>query len=253
MVQRGFEKNQVYLVGNVATEMLYDHEVCGEAFYQFYLSVKRLSGYSDIIPLIISERLIDIQKSYRGSTIGIYGQLRSHNKKSPEGSHLQVKVFVYRFERLEAGSDHRNEIQLDGYISKEAQYRVTPHFREVSDMLVAVNRQYEKSDYIPCIVWGRNAMYAATKLGVGMRVKISGRIQSREYIKKTESGISIKRKVYEVSVNVLECVERDELYGTLAEKRTVAEDGLPYQVRSQHGRNPEDGGNESGSDAQPVL
>ena len=238
MYQRGFENNQAYLVGTVATEMLYDHEVCGEAFYQFYLAVRRLSGQKDVIPLIISERLVDIQKNYRGRVVEIFGQFRSHSQRNAEGTRLQLKVFVYRFTVMEDSAQHQNEIQLEGFVAKGAQYRVTPHFREVSDILLAINRQYGKSDYIPCIVWGRNAMFATT-LEVGSPLRVTGRIQSREYIKGTDSGISIKRRVYEVSVSIIECINRTPAEGAAETRLSVAEGDMPYHIKKKKTLRPE--------------
>ena len=227
MLQRGFENNHVYLVGEAVTEPVFSHELCGERFYHLNLSVRRLSGNMDQIPLVISERLIDIQENFRGVTMEIFGQFRSHHFKSGDESRLAVRVFVYRLEKLPAGTLNQNEIRLDGYICKDASYRITPSFRELSDLMVAVNRQYGKSDFIPCIVWGRNAHFVTT-LEVGQHIRITGRIQSREYIKKTEGEITLRRKVYEVSVNVLECVEPRVMKAMAA---SVAEPGSRYRIR----------------------
>ena len=170
------ENNQVTVMGEIASEFEFSHEVFGEGFYMLELLVKRLSDSFDRIPVMISERLIDVTQDYRGEFI----QISAEDDK--------VKS---------------NQIFLDGFICKPPVYRKTPLGREIADMLVAVNRPYGKSDYIPCISWGRNARFASN-FEVGSRVQIWGRIQSREYVKKLEDDRTEKRTAYEVSVSKME-------------------------------------------------
>ena len=193
------ENNQVTVMGEIASEFEFSHEVFGEGFYMLELLVKRLSDSFDRIPVMISERLIDVTKDYRGEFIQISGQFRSYNRHEEKKNRLVLSVFA------EATDDKikSNQIFLDGFICKPPVYRKTPLGREIADMLVAVNRPYGKSDYIPCISWGRNARFAAN-FEVGSRVQIWGRIQSREYVKRLEDDRTEKRTAYEVSVSKLE-------------------------------------------------
>ena len=169
------------------------------------LLVKRLSDSFDRIPVMISERLIDVTKDYRGEFIQISGQFRSYNRHEEKKNRLVLSVFAREAVFAEATDDKikSNQIFLDGFICKPPVYRKTPLGREIADMLVAVNRPYGKSDYIPCISWGRNARFAAN-FEVGSRVQIWGRIQSREYVKRLEDDRTEKRIAYEVSVSKLE-------------------------------------------------
>lgn len=198
------ENNKVYLSGIVSTEPVFSHEVMGEGFYDFTLDVQRLSGQYDKIPLTISERLMGDMVLGVGEKIGVYGQLRSYNKVVGERSKLVLKVFV---RELGIGDDQNpNYIEIEGYVCKPTVYRTTPFGREICDVLLAVNRAYNKSDYIPCIAWGRNARYAESFV-VGDKVLLSGRIQSREYQKGLEDGSYESRTAYEVSINKLEKTE----------------------------------------------
>ena len=198
------ENNKVYLSGIVSTEPVFSHEVMGEGFYDFTLDVQRLSGQYDKIPLTISERLMGDMTLGIGEKIGVYGQLRSYNKVVGERSKLVLKVFV---RELGIGDDQNpNYIEIEGYVCKPTIYRTTPFGREICDVLLAVNRAYNKSDYIPCIAWGRNARYAES-FAVGDKVLLSGRIQSREYQKGLEDGSYESRTAYEVSINKLEKTE----------------------------------------------
>ena len=178
------ETNKVRLIGEVVSEFTFNHEVFGEKFYFVSLSVTRLSGQVDVIPISISERLMDISKDYRGTTMEVLGQFRSYNRHDGEKSHLILFVFAQEVRLLEepAGYTGTNQTFLDGYICKKPIYRRTPMGREIADMLLAVNRLCRKTDYIPCIVWGRNARYASG-FNVGSHVCVEGRIQSREYMK----------------------------------------------------------------------
>ena len=199
------ENNQVTVMGEIASEFEFSHEVFGEGFYMLELLVKRLSDSFDRIPVMISERLIDVTKDYRGEFIQISGQFRSYNRHKEKKNRLVLSVFAREAVFAEATDDKikSNQIFLDGFICKPPVYRKTPLGREIADMLVAVNRPYGKSDYIPCISWGRNARFAAN-FEVGSRVQIWGRIQSREYVKRLEDDRTEKRTAYEVSVSKLE-------------------------------------------------
>ena len=192
-------------MGEIASEFEFSHEVFGEGFYMLELLVKRLSDSFDRIPVMISERLIDVTKDYRGEFIQISGQFRSYNRHEEKKNRLVLSVFAREAVFVEATDDKikSNQIFLDGFICKPPVYRKTPLGREIADMLVAVNRPYGKSDYIPCISWGRNARFAAN-FEVGSRVQIWGRIQSREYVKRLEDDRTEKRTAYEVSVSKLE-------------------------------------------------
>ncbi|MBO7326867.1 MAG: single-stranded DNA-binding protein [Clostridia bacterium] len=195
------ENNKVYLSGTVADSPEFSHEVMGEGFYDLTLDVQRLSGQADRVPLTISERLMGDVSLEAGEKIGVYGQLRSYNKVVGERSKLVLKVFV---RELGIGDDQNpNYIEIEGFVCKPTVYRTTPFGREICDVLLAVNRAYNKSDYIPCIAWGRNARYAQS-FGVGDKVLISGRIQSREYQKALEDGSYESRTAYEVSINKIE-------------------------------------------------
>ena len=199
------ENNQVTVMGEIASEFEFSHEVFGEGFYMLELLVKRLSDSFDRIPVMISERLIDVTKDYRGEFIQISGQFRSYNRHEEKKNRLVLSVFAREAVFAEATDDKikSNQIFLDGFICKPPVYRKTPLGREIADMLVAVNRPYWKSDYIPCISWGRNARFAAN-FEVGSRVQIWGRIQSREYVKRLEDDRTEKQTAYEVSVSKLE-------------------------------------------------
>ena len=208
MSDKIIENNQVTIMGKVATEFSFSHEVFGEGFYMVEVEVKRLSNSEDRIPLMISERLIDVTQDYTGEYIMVHGQFRSYNRYEEQKNRLVLSVFVREisFMAEEPDGTKTNSIWLDGYICKEPIYRKTPLGREIADLLLAVNRPYGKSDYIPCICWGRNARYASN-FDVGEHVRIFGRIQSREYVKKLSETQTETRIAYEVSVSKLECVE----------------------------------------------
>lgn len=208
MSEKGMENNKVTVIGTIVSDFTFSHAVYGEGFYVVDLSVNRLSEQADVIPLLISERLIDVTKDYRGLTIEASGQFRSYNRHEGTKNRLVLSVFVREVTFMEEFTDYTktNQIFLDGYICKEPIYRKTPLGREIADLLVAVNRPYGKSDYIPCISWGRNARFASG-FTVGTRVMIWGRVQSREYTKKLSETECEKRTAYEVSVSKLECVD----------------------------------------------
>lgn len=205
MSDKIIENNQVTIMGKVATEFSFSHEVFGEGFYMVEVEVKRLSNSEDRIPLMISERLIDVTQDYTGEYIMVHGQSRSYNRHEEQKNRLVLSVFVREISFMEEEPDgtKTNSIWLDGYICKEPIYRKTPLGREIADLLLAVNRPYGKSDYIPCICWGRNARYASG-FEVGEHVQLLGRIQSREYVKRISDTETEKRVAYEVSVSKLE-------------------------------------------------
>ena len=205
MSDKIIENNQVTIMGKVATEFSFSHEVFGEGFYMVEVEVKRLSNSEDRIPLMISERLIDVTQDYTGEYIMVHGQFRSYNRHEEQKNRLVLSVFVREISFMEEEPDgtKTNSIWLDGYICKEQIYRKTPLGREIADLLLAVNRPYGKSDYIPCICWGRNARYASG-FEVGEHVQLLGRIQSREYVKRISDTETEKRVAYEVSVSKLE-------------------------------------------------
>ena len=208
MADKLFENNQVTMIGEIVSEFEFSHEVYGEGFYLVDISVSRLSDSVDYIPLMVSERLVDVTQSYIGETISVSGQFRSYNRHEEKKNRLILSVFVRELEFVDEIEDDikSNQIYLDGYICKEPIYRKTPLGREIADLLVAVNRSYGKSDYIPCICWGRNARYASS-FEVGSHVEVYGSIQSREYIKKIGEEQTEKRVAYEVSVNKIEFLE----------------------------------------------
>lgn len=205
MSEKTIENNKVTVIGKVVSDFSFSHEVFGEGFYVVDLEVSRLSEQSDIIPLMISERLLNVDEDYIGCTVEASGQFRSYNRHEGVKNRLVLSVFVREINFIEEFTDYTktNQIFLDGYICKVPIYRKTPLGREIADILLAVNRPYGKSDYIPCIAWGRNARYAAG-FEVGSRVRIWGRVQSREYTKKLSDSECEKRTAYEVSVSKLE-------------------------------------------------
>ena len=208
MVDQVIENNQVIMAGEIVSEFVFSHEVFGEGFYMLEISVRRLSNSYDVIPLMISERLIDVTRDYRGETIAVSGQFRSYNRHEEKKNRLVLSVFVRELEFVEEEpeSSRTNQIFLEGYICKMPVYRKTPLGREIADLLVAVNRPYAKSDYIPCICWGRNARYASG-FEVGAHIQLWGRIQSREYTKKISEEEIERRIAYEGSVSKLEFIE----------------------------------------------
>ncbi|MCD8018198.1 MAG: single-stranded DNA-binding protein [Clostridiales bacterium] len=204
MTEKILKNNQAVVAGEIISDFEFSHEVFGEEFYMVKLKVSRLSHSSDTIPLLVSERLINVSQSYIGRFMEAKGQFRSYNKHENNRNHLVLSLFVRELELLDVLDNRKpNMIFLDGYICKEPVYRTTPLGREIADVLLAVNRAYSKSDYIPCICWGRNARYAGS-LPVGSRIQLWGRIQSREYQKKIGDDNVISRIAYEVSVNKME-------------------------------------------------
>ncbi len=208
MTDKVIENNQVVIMGEIVSNFQFSHEIFGEGFYMIDVKVPRLSESSDIIPLMVSERLIDVTMDYKGQNIMVSGQFRSYNRHEERKNRLVLSVFAREIEFVDETpeSSKTNQIYLDGYICKEPIYRKTPLGREIADLLLAVNRPYGKSDYIPCICWGRNARFASS-FTVGTRCELWGRIQSREYIKKVSEEEAQKRVAYEVSVSKLELIE----------------------------------------------
>ena len=202
--------NKVYLSGTVESNPVFSHETFGEAFYEVNLLVPRLSNQLDKVPVTVSEKLLSGGKFEIGKYVCIKGQFRSYNKLENGKSKLMLTVFVR--EVVEFVEDmNPNVIEIVGYICKEPTYRTTPFNREICDVLIAVNRAYNKSDYLPCIAWGRNAKYVS-ELAVGSKVSIVGRIQSREYQKHTETGEILNKTAYEVSINkIQEVVDEGEI------------------------------------------
>jgi primosomal replication protein N len=207
MADKMFENNQVTIMGEIVSDFMYSHEVYGEGFYMVEVSVSRLSNFVDYIPVMVSERLVDVSENYEGEHVEITGQFRSFNRHEEHKNRLVLSVFAREFVFLDEWDDEgvTNQIFLDGFICKDSVYRKTPLGREIADLLVAVNRSYGKSDYIPCICWGRNARFASG-FSVGSHVRIWGRIQSREYVKKISDTESEQHVAYEVSVSKLEFV-----------------------------------------------
>ena len=209
MTEKILNNNQVVVAGEIVSDFRFSHEIFGEGFYMVDLVVSRLSDAHDVIPLMVSDRLFDVEKSHIGEKVLAKGQFRSYNKHEENKNRLILSVFVREIEVIDAVDDKENkpnQIYLDGYICKEPIYRMTPLGREIADILLAVNRAYGKSDYIPCICWGRNARYASA-FAVGGHVLLWGRIQSREYMKRIGENQSEKRIAYEVSVSKLEYVD----------------------------------------------
>lgn len=206
------KNNKVFISGEIVTEAVFSHEVYGEGFYEMNVLVKRLSGQGDILPVTISERLISDRDLKVGVVINALGQFRSYNKLINGKSKLMLTVFVREL-LDEVPTRNPNSIVLTGYICKPPIYRTTPFNREIADILIAVNRSYNKSDYIPCIAWGRNARFAKN-LAVGDKIAVSGRIQSREYQKKiTDDDIKVMT-AYEVSISKLAAHDNAETFDT---------------------------------------
>lgn len=211
MMEKTIENNQVSVTGEIISEFTFSHEVLGEGFYTTDILISRLSGQADVIPLMISDRLINVQEDYRGCTVEVVGQFRSYNRYEGTKSHLMLSLFAREISFADKPADYteNNQIFLDGYICKPPIYRKTPLGREIADLLLAVNRSYGKSDYIPCIAWGRNARFVSD-FEVGTRVRVWGRVQSREYTKKLSETECEKRVAYEVSISKMECGDNDE-------------------------------------------
>ena len=208
MSEKTIENNKVSVIGKIVSDFTFSHEVFGEGFYLVDLEVNRLSDQADVIPLMVSERLVDVTENYQGCTVEATGQFRSYNRHEGSRNRLVLSVFVREIHFMEEFTDYTktNQIFLDGYICKEPIYRKTPLGREIADVLLAVNRSYGKSDYIPCICWGRNARFASG-FTVGCHIQIVGRVQSREYVKRISEEEVEHRVAYEVSVSKVDLLE----------------------------------------------
>ncbi|GAE86828.1 single-stranded DNA-binding protein [Acetivibrio straminisolvens] len=227
MVGNIIENNMVTISGKIVSEAEFSHEVYGEGFYCFTLEVPRLSESYDRIIVTVSERLISKQSLQIGKLIEVEGQFRSYNNyNTTDGSKLILTVFAREISFLEDDKKVKNpnQIFLNGFICKKPIYRTTPFGREITDILLAVNRPYNKSDYIPCICWGRNARYSAG-LEVGQNIKIWGRIQSREYQKKLETGEIVTKVAYEVSVSKMEICSEEGKKEEQEQEETQEENG----------------------------
>lgn len=215
MITNYTENNYLVLIGNIVSDKTFSHEIYGESFYLFNLEVPRLSGNEDIIPITISERLIANFDLEIGKKVVVEGQFRSYNSYENERNRLVLTVFakdIMEYQEKEE-EEHKektsNEVVLTGYICKKPIYRQTPFGREIADILLAVNRAYNKSDYIPCIAWGRNARFCEN-MEVGTEVKVVGRVQSRIYEKKFEDGRVEQRVAYEISIGNLEVIDKKD-------------------------------------------
>ena len=209
------KNNKVFISGEIVSDAEFSHEVYGEGFYEMNVLVKRLSGQGDILPMTVSERLIADKQLKKGVIINALGQFRSYNKLVDGKSKLMLTVFVR--ELIDGITvKNPNNIVLSGYICKPPVYRTTPFNREIADILIAVNRSYNKSDYIPCIAWGRNARFAKN-LGVGEKIAIAGRIQSREYQKRISDEEIKVMTAYEVSICKLAAYENAENFDAESE------------------------------------
>ena len=207
------ENNHLVLVGKIISEQKYSHEIYGEKFYSFNLEVIRLSNNADIIPITVSERLLTDLDLSIGKEVEVEGQFRSYNNYENEKNRLILTVFAKEIKEAVQHDENdkdfvTNEVTLVGYVCKKPIYRQTPFGREIADLLLAVNRAYNKSDYIPCIAWGRNARFCQ-KIEVGTEVKVIGRVQSRSYEKKYEDGTVENRIAYEVSIASMEVSDKE--------------------------------------------
>ena len=197
------ESNIAELCGAVLSELKFSHKTYGEIFYTFVLGIERRSGYIDEINIMVSERLIFDNPPRINDFVEIKGQVRTYNELLEGRNKLNVVVFAKEIYLSENFGYNENYVYLEGFLCKEPLKRTSPLGRDICDLMMAVNRMYNKSDYIPCIAWGRNAGYAES-LGVGTKLSVEGRIQSREYRKKFEDGSSEMRKAFEVSIVKIE-------------------------------------------------
>lgn len=211
MLNNEMDTNKVMIAGKLKKELEFSHSIYGEGFYNTYIEIPRLSDIKDVLPITVSERLIQGMELKVGNDIFIEGQLRSYNKTINGNNKLILIIFVKELELIPSLEEIKNpnEIYLDGFICKNPSYRTTPFGREITDLLIAVNRPYNKSDYIPCIAWGRNARFSGN-LDIGQRIKLWGRIQSREYQKKYPNGEIVNKIAYEVSISKMELSNEKE-------------------------------------------
>lgn len=197
------ENNIVEIEGEIIKNFEFSHEVFGEGFYSTVVSVERQSHYFDHIPILVSERLVDVSADWTGQFVFLSGEFRSFNMPNNGKSKIILSLFVKELECQEDPANFSNFIALNGYVCKPPIYRKTPLGRDIAELLLAVNRGYGKSDYIPCICWGRNARFAST-FEVGTYLELEGRVQSRDYTKALEDGTTEVRTAFEVSVSKME-------------------------------------------------
>lgn len=210
MVEHILENNEVLLIGKVVSDSRFSHKVYGEGFYTFDLEVPRLSDSYDILPVTISERLLPTIGNIEGKILEVLGQFRSYNQYEEGKNRLILTVFILEAKEVSEQEllKNKNYIYLNGYVCKDPVYRTTPFGREITDILLAVNRSYHKSDYIPCITWGRNARFAEG-LSIGDHIQVWGRIQSRVYQKRLETGETSTKVAYEISIGKMEITENN--------------------------------------------
>ncbi|MBR5547015.1 MAG: single-stranded DNA-binding protein [Clostridia bacterium] len=205
--------NIIHLKGQICQNLQFGHELFGEQFYVTTLRVPRLSGAEDFLPITLSERLLMDSPITNGSELCLEGQLRSYNKVIEGSGRLLITAFAQKLIDCDSDDENPNRVQLTGALCKPPSYRTTPFGREIADLMLAVNRSYGKSDYIPCITWGRTARYAAN-LKTGDKVQLVGRFQSRAYQKQLPDGTALNKVAYEVSVSRLSAL-RPETTGEL--------------------------------------
>ena len=212
MADKMIENNQVVIMGEIVSPFTFSHQVFGEGFYLVDVMVKRLSESQDIIPVMVSERLVDVSQDYQGEWICISGQFRSYNRHEEKKNRLVLSVFARELSFVEEEDDSvkSNQIYLDGYICKPPVYRRTPLGREICDVMLAVPRPYHRTDYIPCILWGRTAM-AAAEYPIGTELTLTGRLQSRTYLKNL-GETSETRTAYELSVSACERIAEPAIF-----------------------------------------
>lgn len=197
------ENNYVRLVGVMAGRPEYSHSSRGQDFYTFPLEVLRLSGNCDTINIIVRPEMLEGLEIAERGKLCVCGQLRTFNNRRGEGAKLVITVFARELQLCD--DDDSNLVELIGTLCKAPNLRCTPMGRDICDLMLAVNRHYGRSDYLPCICWGVRAREAAAWT-VGTRVRLTGRIQSRRYIKLSEAG-SVEKTAYEVSVTEIEPLE----------------------------------------------
>ena len=198
-MEQMLDENRAVMTGIILSEPEFSHKTYGESFFTAMMGVTRKSGYEDQVPLMISERLLHDTEMHSGDMVTVSGQVRTYNRQEEGRNHLMIVVFVKHLCMAEDDAEMENIIMLEGYICKETLRRTSPLGRELCDIMLAVNRMYNKSDYIPCIAWGRNAVYAGV-MDIGTKLVIEGRFQSRDYRKYDEEGNSVEKTAYEISV-----------------------------------------------------
>lgn len=215
-MNRASKSNYIVVSGKIVSEFTYSHEAFGEKFYVTQLLARRVSGLTDNLPIMVSDKFINIEKEWIGSYVRIIGQLRSYSRHENGINRCLLNIFATELSVCKYEARDKNYVELDGYICKEPIYRETPLGREIADVLLAVNRPYGKSDYIPCIAWWNNARCVG-KLEARTRLKITGRIQSREYQKQISEEEYETRTAYEVSISKLEVIESEECKDQVAD------------------------------------